>query len=184
MIKIYLNILLAILITAFLSTCKKQNIDPLSQLPLITQTGEDTFGCLVNGKAVTLKNGGFLNGSTFGGAHIGNNIFLISFYSNDTNTPGFAFSIDSLNVVEGTTYVLSKDKAIGFSSAQYNANLNATPPLPDFSTNEKVTGSLTITKYSLYNGATVLAGIFNYNAVDAKGDTVKITNGRFDFRPW
>ena len=175
--------LIAIALIAVLSACKK---DELSQLPLITQTGEDTFGCLVNGKAVTLKNGGFLNGSTFDGAHIGNNIFLISFTTNNSiiqNPPGFAFYIDSLKISEGTTYILSRDKVEGFSSAHYTANANSNSTTPDFSTNEKVTGSLTITKYSLYNGATVLAGIFNYNAVDAKGDTVKITNGRFDFRP-
>jgi hypothetical protein len=172
--------LIAIALIAILSACKK---DELSQLPLITQTGEDTFGCLVNGKAVTLKNGSFWNGNTFYGTPIDNNIFLISFYSNNSSTPGFGFYLDSLKAIEGKTYLLSRYKTSGFASADYNANINANPPLPDFKTNDIVTGSLTITKYSLYNGVTVLAGIFNYNAVDAKGDTVKITNGRFDFRP-
>ncbi|MFD2786908.1 hypothetical protein [Hymenobacter rubripertinctus] len=38
-----------------LSQCKKKDPDPLSQLPPATQTGANTFGCLIDGKAWTPK---------------------------------------------------------------------------------------------------------------------------------
>ncbi len=36
-----------------LSQCKKKDPDPVDQLPPATQTGANTFGCLVNGQAWT-----------------------------------------------------------------------------------------------------------------------------------
>jgi hypothetical protein len=36
-----------------LSQCKKHDPDPLDQLPPATQTGANTFGCLVNGQPWT-----------------------------------------------------------------------------------------------------------------------------------
>lgn len=32
------------------SMCKKKPVDPIDQLPPETQTGANTFGCLVNGE--------------------------------------------------------------------------------------------------------------------------------------
>ncbi|GAB2858733.1 Riean_0653 family protein [Hymenobacter ruber] len=60
-----------------LSQCKKKDPDPASQLPPATQTGANTFGCLVNGQAYTPKgNNGMSNlyvsyDSTFRGGALG-----------------------------------------------------------------------------------------------------------------
>ncbi|MBO0356924.1 hypothetical protein J0X19_03115 [Hymenobacter sp. BT186] len=48
---LYPSILLAALLG--LSQCKQDAPSPLSQLPPATQTGANTFGCLVNGKPWT-----------------------------------------------------------------------------------------------------------------------------------
>ena len=42
-----------------LLSCKKQPVDQLSLLPPATQTGANTFGCLVNGRAFLPKKGLF-----------------------------------------------------------------------------------------------------------------------------
>jgi len=56
--KQYIIILIAL---AFITCCKKDDIDAeLAKLPPITQTGANTFGCLVNGKAV-LPNSSCIN---------------------------------------------------------------------------------------------------------------------------
>jgi hypothetical protein len=34
-------------------TCKKHSVNPVDTLPPATQTGANTFGCLINGKAFT-----------------------------------------------------------------------------------------------------------------------------------
>jgi hypothetical protein len=57
------HLLIAIALISILcsNSCKKHSSDPLSQLPPATQTGAQTFGCLINGKAFTP------GGSNFGG---------------------------------------------------------------------------------------------------------------------
>src|SRR6185503_9360933 len=48
MTKIFPLLLLSVLLTG---NCKKDNIDELSKLPPATQSGANTFGCLINGSA-------------------------------------------------------------------------------------------------------------------------------------
>jgi hypothetical protein len=38
-----------------LGSCHKENLTPEQQLPAITHTGANTFGCLINGKPVVFK---------------------------------------------------------------------------------------------------------------------------------
>ena len=49
-----------------------------------------------------------------------------------------------------------------------------------FDTNEDVTGELNLKKFDLVNQ--IASGTFWFNAVNDKGDTVKVTDGRFDVR--
>ncbi|WP_372746855.1 lipoprotein, partial [Lutibacter sp.] len=53
------KLVLILTITILLTACNKDNdsIAPIDQLPEATQTGENTFGCLLNGEAF-LPSGG------------------------------------------------------------------------------------------------------------------------------
>jgi len=46
----------SLLLCFLLSTCSKDKLSPLEQLPPITSKGANTFGCLVNGEAVIFTN--------------------------------------------------------------------------------------------------------------------------------
>jgi len=50
--------------------------------------------------------------------------------------------------------------------------------ITSYVTNSKVSGQLIITKFDQSNQ--IISGNFYFNAVDFSGDTVKITDGRFD----
>jgi hypothetical protein len=108
-------------------------------------------------------------------------------YSNSVN--GYAFNIgasrdlghgsldrvgistDSLKIREGETLPLTKYSP-DLASGEYDLNLSS------YSTNANATGQLTITHLDTINQ--VVSGTFQFKAVSKIGDTVKITNGRFD----
>ena len=171
-------------VTFFVQSCKKQNTKPadqLSLLPAATQTGADTFGCLVNGQAFTPKgsvssgpavqcyysyiSGGF--NFTVSGSNDGGNNFI----------KDVTLRTDSLAVSQGETITLRAPSA-GNATASYTVfqGLGET----EYSTNNPVTGALTITKLDQANR--IVSGTFYFNAADAAGDTVKVADGRFDMR--
>jgi hypothetical protein len=91
-------------------TCKKHSVNPVDTLPPATQTGANTFGCLINGKAFTP------GGSSFSGPNLTATYeYLISGtpngYSfnvgagdlrNTCNVTGIGFGFDSLSINTGT----------------------------------------------------------------------------------
>jgi len=48
--------LYVLIVCVALMACKKDPLSPLEQLPPITSTGANTFGCLINGEAVVFTN--------------------------------------------------------------------------------------------------------------------------------
>ena len=173
--------IIAILLVVLLNACKKQNIDPLSQLPPATQTGQNTFACLINGQPnVYHDDWNFEGGSSF--SVISSNTYLFIGIYDSSNKPQMGLSIDTVSSInEGTTYKLSNYNVRGYASGALNYDVFKQDY---YTTTANVTGSLTLTKYSnaLVNGyqRMVTSGTFYFNAVNAKGDTVKVTNGRVD----
>jgi hypothetical protein len=163
--------------------------NPVDQLPAATQVGANTFGCLINGKA-------FTNG---GSAFSGNNLacFYGYFYTTTPTSPysGFSFLLnasdlrntcnitgitiayDSLEMQQGNTYLMGTLKA-GQGNGQYlrypcGASDSA------FTTSDTTTmGQLNLTR--LDQGSQIASGTFWFNVINSEGDTVKITDGRFD----
>ena len=168
------------------SRCKKDPINPVDQLPPETQTGANTFGCLVNGQA--FKPGGLqLSGGSLNCIYqliyndpINGRVFGISAgkrYSNG-DVRNIGFGLDSIGIIEGVTYNLeSRAKGNGYGQHAYYS----LPSSSDiYQTNNIVKGSVTFKRFDLVNQ--VASGTFWFNAVNSNGDTARITDGRFDVR--
>jgi hypothetical protein len=166
------------------ASCNKRGVAPqseLSKLPAATQTGANTFGCLVNGKAF-LPNGNIFAGPALQCNYInlnGGNYFLISASSKSYPIVyAVAVRTDSLTISQGQTTQLTGYNIEGEADGDYSI-FNPPAYIYSYYTNKTVTGQLTITK--LDPAKQILSGTFSFTAVDAsRGDTVKVTDGRFD----
>ena len=161
------------------AACKKNknNTEPADQLPPATQTGANTFGCLVNGVTFINKgnDGNYSNYRLFVDPTFQNGAFQIRVYkllnskyerininSNDIHSTG-TFNVTGNN---GTLF-------IDYSNDNGTCNFNQ-------SANCYLKGSLNITRYDISNG--IFSGTFQFNIKDPNFncDTIRITEGRFD----
>ena len=171
-------ILLILSLILLSSSCKKHAVKPvdeLSKLPAATQTGANTFGCLINGKAFVPQNRSILQGPsiqcnyiyTAGGYHFT--------AAADNKNQGIIVGTDSLAIAEGQTLTF-KTFTPGNADASYT--LYYIIGENQYVTNNTVSGRLTITKLDPVKQ--IVSGTFYFDAVNGNGETVKITNGRFD----
>mgnify|MGYP003583432381 CR=1 FL=1 len=169
--------LLLILITTFtLCSCDKDNdkpTNPVSQLPPATQTGENTFGCLINGEPFVVSNtsnqtaiyqdGGLLIG---GQKNINNNLTQVSMFISEANIGAI--------IAENNIYVLNSNSVP--KGEYYIENQNCF-----YFTSSNYTGSLMITKIDNINF--IISGKFEFKSISENcADIINITNGRFDLQ--
>lgn len=165
------------------SKCKKDKTpgNPVDQLPPETQIGANTFGCLVDGKVFLPK------GTPFGspslkcayqyldnGSSKGFYFQLSASHTYSTqNIKSIAIGTENLELVEDT-FVLEDafqdGRAFGLYSESGTGNY----------TQKKLPGRLVITKFDEINQ--VVSGTFWFSVVVNPGDTIKITEGRFDMQ--
>lgn len=166
-----------IILTA--SQCRKNKpINPVDNLPPETQTGANTFGCLVDGNVFLPKGdpfGGpikkaqyqFVNGKQGFGISAKN--------SNSTLVKGVGIQGDSVSINVGT-YNLADYNTNGILSGSYAefqfGNIN------DFYTNTINRGQLIIKKFDTVNQ--IVSGTFWFDAKNSSGQIVQIREGRFD----
>lgn len=177
------NLLLFLLTSILLSGfhCKKDKT-PEEQLPLETQTGAGTFGCLVNGKLFLPK------GSPFGGPILscayqfinGGYYFHLAAKNDGVILTSVAINTDSLFISANSTYVLEDFFKKGAASGQYFVANNNTTTWTEFLTTPTITGQLKITKFDEINR--IVSGTFWFDAVNSIGEKVQVRNGRFDMK--
>ena len=170
----YLSLLAALL---GLSQCHKKNDpDPVGQLPPATQTGANTFGCLVNGQVWTPKGyNGTSNYSVVYDAGYRHGTLSVATYRyvgsgpNDYQIIGF-FS-DSLK--QTGRYPLT---IIGHQEASFVDHISGC----EFLSNDIYyrRGNLIITRLDLSAG--IISGTFSFTLYKPGCDSVRVTNGRFD----
>ena len=171
----YLPLLLPL---ALLLGCKKNNPAPADQLPPATQTGANTFGCLVNGQPWTPQGyDGTSNYSIYydSGYRKGTlNIAAYRYNTGDSNSrQDIIIFSDSLKAI--STYPLSlpnHQEALFYGSkgqCEYHQNEG-----------HYRRGALTITRLDLQAG--VVSGTFAFTLYKAGCDSVRVTQGRFDKR--
>jgi len=169
-----------------ISSCKKTHTnttDPnnIAGLPPATQIGANTFGCLVNG-VPWLPDG-----------HGGSIPNLSIDYDSGFNNGIFGITAYRKTATENTYIALGINDSIRLISAPYKFsigyNLRGGAYYNDVVYCERMTntvthyskGSITINKLDRVNQ--IISGVFECVLYSSFcGDTIKITNGRFDFK--
>ncbi|MBC7652336.1 MAG: hypothetical protein H7101_11365 [Deinococcales bacterium] len=158
------------------SSCKKETPNP-NNLPPITQTGSNTFGCVINGVTWTPRGvRGTGNLSIDYDAGFNQGIFNIVAYN---FKPAIAEQLiigvrDSLNFINAPkTLILNRQSLYSIS---YNQPCDYFNQLSDVESN----GTMTILKLDRINR--IISGNFNATLIKQGCDTIKITDGRFDMK--
>ncbi|MGI8583762.1 MAG: DUF6252 family protein [Chitinophagaceae bacterium] len=163
------------------ASCKKPgSSNPVDQLPPETQTGANTFGCLIDGE-VFLPKGNPLAGPVkkaqyqFVGGKQGFGVSA-SQKQNDGSIKLVGIGGDSISL-SVNTFDLTKSNTAGkyyggYSEISFSSTGN------DFSTNDINRGQLVIKKFDTVNQ--IVSGTFWFDAKNASGQIVHITEGRFD----
>ena len=160
-----------------LSQCKKNDPDPLSQLPPATQTGANTFGCLVNGQPWTPQGyNGFSNYQVDFDPTYRKGILIIHVYRYDNTITAFQ------SMIIGGDSIRQAGK-YEFNSYTYSAEFSDTgrsSGCQEYSSFQNATceGVLEVTRMD--RSAGIVSGTFEFTVAKAGCDTIKVTQGRFD----
>lgn len=165
-------------LSSIFAACKKgkATTNPEDQLPPATQTGTNTFGCLVNGKVFvpTGYTNPYPNYRVF--VDPGNNgnldIRTYSFINgNEEDLDLAGFGITSTG-----TFILNSSQIY----PDYIMNINSSICRYIYSANNFKSGYLKINKYDLTQK--IISGEFEFKLYDntISCDTIRITQGRFD----
>ena len=178
--KFYSFAFFLLIIFFFVIGCKKhKNDNPVDQLPPATQTGANTLGFLLNGESWTPKGhvGITSNLSLYYDESYNGGTFNITTYRqlSQDNKQTFGIAMDSFQ--NPATFYLNKfsNLKVGFDNRIQSCTI--TP----FDTSIFRSGKLVITKLDKLNQ--IISGTFDFILFNGNcGDTLKITNGRFDMK--
>jgi hypothetical protein len=170
--------LLLFVMAITLSCCKNDddnNTNPIDLLPPATQTGEQTFGCLINGEPFVPPSFGtnapnafyqFVDGAYTLGISAGS--------GGGSELLGINIGALDVNEIQEINYILL-EKESGKYFGQYTIGggliLNKT-------SNIDYPGTLTITNFDEANF--IISGTFSFTVIDNEGNEINITDGRFD----
>ena len=168
------KLLIALYILA-LSGCSKEEVpkDPVDTLPPITQTGENTFACLINGKPF------FSSKDRRASYTVADGAYTFGVYGSRRDEIGLrTVSIQGIDVepLKEGTYTLKSEMSGNFSGL-YGINGGLTL---DTGTTDDVPGLLTITRFDLEEF--IVSGTFEFSVKDDEGNTLNFTDGRFDLK--
>lgn len=171
------NLLFLITLSLTMSCCNNDNDKPVAEidkLPPATQTGANTVGCLLDGKA-------FLPGNQTNSTNCfyqlvgGEYYFVMAFGKTDSNsiTVDLGVGTQKLQIQQDGIYNLfelfDNNAYGGYSFGTFNTYTTHTH-----------TGELTITKLNEINH--IVSGTFWYDIVDFQGNLHQIREGRFDMQ--
>lgn len=178
---------LLIIIALFLllgSSCKKDKlVNEIDKLPPASQTGANTFGCLVNGKAWIAERNDcsiicdpsfkiFYDGSN--GGYIGIRALKINIKDNTDEEINLVFDSSNYKTVHNLTIFnhLITARFVNYSSINCNNYQHSAD-----STVIHI-GQIVLTRYDLTNG--ILSGTFNFSITKPGCPTIVVIDGRFD----
>lgn len=164
-----------------LSQCKHSDPDPAKpedQLPPATQTGAHTFGCLLNGQPWTLGgNVGPLNYRLiYDPGYAGGDLEIRAHRYVDALKDTQYFTIAVAPVNKTGTYPID-DKTIG---VYYKSGVKGSRYEYYNDPKLMVQGQLTVSRLDLAQG--IISGTFHFKLFQPGCDTLKVTQGRFDYK--
>ena len=173
--------LAALLALALLTECHHKDPDPQKPedlLPPATQTGARTFGCLVNGQAWVPE-----------GKPLDN--YSVILYEPSINSPsGAQFNIQVSRNTKRFEYInlfcgpiIPQKRLYAMSLGKFEAMGAYDGFYGDYSSVYNLTylaGQVELTRVDEQAG--VVAGTFWFTALRPGGDTLKVTQGRFDYK--
>ncbi len=174
--KYILSAIVFLLLTAM--SCKKDKATG-DKLPPATQTGANTFGCLVNGKVYIPKGYSGTGNPNYKAVYEffnGRPYFKIitERYVDDSFNGEIYFSIDSWHHTGIYPIRANKNRKVYGGKFFNNCGISG------FDTTTYQNGSFNVTKLALQNG--IISGTFNCKIKPANCDTIRITDGRFDYK--
>ena len=169
----------ALLLAALLglSQCKTNTPAPADQLPPATQTGANTFGCLVNGQPWTPQGyDGTSNYSVVYDAGVqGGHLDIQTYRYHDGSNKPQSIAVISGRIAQVGTYTLSSPQKATADYTDYGSGCRWS--VRDSATTYR-RGALTITRLDLQAG--VVSGTFAFTLYKPGCDSVRVTQGRFD----
>ncbi|WP_395076613.1 hypothetical protein [Flavobacterium sp.] len=178
------KIIALLIITTFLACCNKDDNPepappPISQLPPATQTGANTFGCLLDGEVFKP---GITNNSynCFYQLVSGEYYFRVSANNKKNNVlKAISVGTEQLSISQGQTLNLFERSNGNCYGEFFNGN-DLTGVIENYNTSILYTGELKITKLDFTNN--IVSGTFWYDVKDNQNVVHQIREGRFDMR--
>lgn len=176
-----MNYSLLALPLALLLGCKKTSSGPTKpedQLPPATQTGQHTFGCLLNGQPWTPGgNVGPLNYRLiYDPGYAGGDLEIRAYHYVDALKDTQYFLITGASINKTGTYSLDGKMA----GVYYKSGVKGSCYEYDTAPGTITSGQLTISRLDLTQG--IVSGTFNFKLFQPGCDTIKVTQGRFDYK--
>lgn len=185
------NLITLLLLTILTGCSNDSNNNPESKLPPITQTGANTFGCLIDGKLFIPRDGtGTYGGSDPGLNFLGgypegayNEIDIRDYKSEKTTR--MLIHIHNLRQIGVANYIINESNGMsnidGFNHTYLHCKVyrESTDSYQYYRSYEN-SGTINITRYDFTNG--IVSGTFEgllKNSTDPN-DIIEVKNGRFD----
>ena len=176
------NLLFLILTVFTLTSCDKddnKSTNPIEKLPPATQTGANTFGCLLDGEI--FKPGIYHNSYNCFYQYV-NGYYYFNVSANNTSNnilKDIMVGTEKLAIAEGQT--LNLYERVNGNAFGSLSNLDDNTGIYQHNSTSAInTGELKITKLDLKNN--IVAGTFWYDIKDNKGVIHQIREGRFDMQ--
>lgn len=158
----------------------------VDQLPPLTQTGADTFGCLIDGKVFIPKSKGFLDGSNLQCQYQyleQNNQPPCNYFALTASDPksypdqiyGISLSAQCVDLGVGI-YELTNYQTLFSLAGEFG--IHGFYGDDEYYTNTIHKGELNITRFDLEKQ--IMSGTFWFDAINQDGKIVEIRDGRFD----
>ncbi|WP_299129004.1 hypothetical protein [uncultured Winogradskyella sp.] len=157
-------------------SCKKDEddagpTDPIDQLPPATQTGEGTFGCLVNGEPF-VDNSGFFN--CFYQLVDGEYYFGIGSDNEQANLSQIIIGSNNSQIITNTPIDLNEN-----TDMQFYGEINLDDISGDFITTNLADGTIVFTNFN--TNSNIVSALFEFTIqIPSTEETFEITEGRFD----
>lgn len=163
-------LLLPLIAALLLGSCKKDKVAPKDQLPPATTSGANTFGCLVNGELWKVETASQLVADWTTSDVL---YFVAGFNSKD------GYKKISLIFPDTTHAFAQKSGVQALVKSGVNGNYASLwPPNKYYGPEKLVSGTVNLSRLDYHAG--IIAGTFSFVMAGGPGDTVRVTEGRFD----